>query len=40
MLAEEGATPQGGGCLTPAAALGTANVDRFERAGLRFAVVS
>jgi len=40
MLAEDGATPPGGGCLTPAAALGTANVDRFERAGLRFAVVS
>ncbi len=40
MLAEEGATPQGGGCLTPAAALGTANVGRFERAGLRFAVIS
>jgi len=25
-------------CLTPAAALGTASVERFERAGLRFSV--
>lgn len=40
LLAEEGATPSGGGCLTPAAALGTGNLDRFERAGLRFRVVS
>jgi short subunit dehydrogenase-like uncharacterized protein len=40
MLAEPGATPEGGGCLTPAIALGTAGLDRFERAGLRFAVVS
>jgi short subunit dehydrogenase-like uncharacterized protein len=40
MLAEDGATPQGGGCLTPAIALGTAKLDRFERAGMRFAVVS
>ena len=36
MLAEPGATPEGAGCLTPAAALGTAGIDRFDRAGLRF----
>ena len=40
MLAEEGATSQLYGCLTPAAALGTGNLDRFEHAGLRFAVSS
>lgn len=40
LLAEDGATPQRAGCLTPAAALGTAHLDRFERAGLRFALVS
>jgi short subunit dehydrogenase-like uncharacterized protein len=40
MLAEDGATPELYGCLTPAAALGTANLDRFERAGLRIAVSS
>jgi short subunit dehydrogenase-like uncharacterized protein len=38
LLAEDGATPEGAGCLTPAAALGTACVDRFERARLRFSV--
>jgi short subunit dehydrogenase-like uncharacterized protein len=38
MLAEEGATPDGAGCLTPAAALGTAGIDRFRRARLTFAV--
>jgi short subunit dehydrogenase-like uncharacterized protein len=36
LLAEEGSTPPGGGCLTPAAALGVAHLDRFARAGLRF----
>jgi short subunit dehydrogenase-like uncharacterized protein len=36
LLAEEGVTPQMAGCLTPAAALGTASVPRFERARLRF----
>jgi short subunit dehydrogenase-like uncharacterized protein len=36
LLAEDGATPAIGGCLTPAAALGTARLERFERAGLRF----
>ncbi len=40
LLAEDGATPERGGCLTPAAALGTGRLDRFERAGLRFAVSS
>ena len=40
LLAEDGATPEQGGCLTPAAALGTGSLDRFERAGLRFSVSS
>jgi short subunit dehydrogenase-like uncharacterized protein len=40
LLAEDGATPQRAGCLTPAAALGTAHIDRFQNAGLRFAVTS
>ena len=40
LLAEDGATPAPCGCLTPAAALGIANLDRFARAGLRFSVVS
>jgi short subunit dehydrogenase-like uncharacterized protein len=38
LLAEDGATPQRAGCLTPAAALGTACIDRFERARVRFSV--
>ena len=38
MLAEDGATPDGAGCLTPATALGTAGVDRFERARMTFTV--
>ena len=38
LLAEPGATPDGSGCLTPAIALGTGSVDRFERARLRFSV--
>jgi short subunit dehydrogenase-like uncharacterized protein len=38
LLAEPGATPERAGCLTPATALGTASVDRFERARLRFSV--
>jgi short subunit dehydrogenase-like uncharacterized protein len=37
-LAQPDATPSGAGCLTPAIALGTADVQRFARAGLRFAV--
>jgi short subunit dehydrogenase-like uncharacterized protein len=40
LLAEDGATPQRAGCLTPATALGTASIARFERAGARFAVSS
>ena len=36
LLAEDGATPDRAGCLTPATALGTACIDRFERARLRF----
>ena len=38
LLAEPGATPDRSGCLTPATALGTACVERFERARLRFSV--
>jgi short subunit dehydrogenase-like uncharacterized protein len=40
LLAEDGATPQRAGCLTPATALGTGNLARFERAGARFSVSS
>jgi short subunit dehydrogenase-like uncharacterized protein len=38
LLAEPGATPARAGCLTPATALGTAQIERFARAGLRFSV--
>jgi short subunit dehydrogenase-like uncharacterized protein len=38
LLAEPGASPGRAGCLTPAAALGTDHVARFEHARLRFAV--
>ncbi len=38
LLADDGAAPPGAGCLTPAAALGTAEIERFERARLRFAL--
>jgi short subunit dehydrogenase-like uncharacterized protein len=38
LLAEDGATPQRAGCLTPAAALGGACVERFERARARFSI--
>jgi hypothetical protein len=38
MLAEPGVTPDRAGCLTPATALGTAAIDRFERARMRFSV--
>jgi short subunit dehydrogenase-like uncharacterized protein len=38
MLAEPGATPDRHGCVTPALALGTASLGRFERAGMTFAV--
>ncbi|MGZ6266718.1 MAG: saccharopine dehydrogenase family protein [Candidatus Limnocylindrales bacterium] len=40
LLAEEGATADRAGCLTPAAALGTGNLGRLERAGRRFSVSS
>lgn len=40
LLAEDGATPERAGCLTPATALGTQSLARFERAGARFAVTS
>lgn len=40
LLAEAGATPKRAGCLTPATALGTQSLDRFERAGARFSVSS
>ena len=38
LLAEPGATPERAGCLTPATALGTGTIARFERARLRFSV--
>lgn len=38
LLAEDGATPEGAGCLTPAVALGAASAPRFDRAGLRITV--
>jgi short subunit dehydrogenase-like uncharacterized protein len=40
LLAERDATPERAGCLTPATALGTACVERFERARVRFSVSS
>jgi short subunit dehydrogenase-like uncharacterized protein len=40
ILAEDGITPKRAGCLTPATAIGTACLDRFERAGARFSVSS
>lgn len=40
MLAEPGLTPDRAGCLTPATALGTGSLERFERARLRFRVRS
>src|SRR2546421_6581850 len=38
ILAEPGLTPDRSGCLTPAIALGTGAVERFEAARLRFSV--
>ena len=35
LLAEGAPTPEQAGCLTPATALGTATLQRFERAGMR-----
>ncbi len=40
LLSEDGATPDRSGFLTPAAALGTDQVDRFRHAGMRFQVSS
>jgi short subunit dehydrogenase-like uncharacterized protein len=40
LLAEPDATPERAGCLTPATALGTACVERFDRARVRFSVSS
>lgn len=40
LLAEDGATPQRAGCLTPATALGVQCLPRLERAGARFSVSS
>jgi short subunit dehydrogenase-like uncharacterized protein len=38
LLAEPGLTPDRAGCLTPASALGTASLPRFEHARMRIAV--
>jgi short subunit dehydrogenase-like uncharacterized protein len=38
MLGEDGLTPASGGCLTPALALGTSHLERFDRAKLHFSV--
>jgi short subunit dehydrogenase-like uncharacterized protein len=40
MLAESATTPDRAGCLTPATALGTEHVERFEHARLRFSVTA
>ena len=40
LLAEPGATPDRAGCLTPAAALGVEQIERFDEARLHFAVLS
>ncbi|HSS03582.1 MAG TPA: saccharopine dehydrogenase NADP-binding domain-containing protein [Solirubrobacterales bacterium] len=40
LLSEDGATPKRAGCLTPATAIGTSSLHRFERAGARFSVSS
>jgi short subunit dehydrogenase-like uncharacterized protein len=38
MLAAPELTPDRAGCLTPATAIGTGSLDRFEHAKLRFSV--
>ena len=38
MLSREGLAPQGGGCLTPAIALGSDSAERLQRAGVRFSL--
>jgi len=40
LLADPDATPERAGCLTPATALGTDCVERFERARMRFTVAA
>jgi short subunit dehydrogenase-like uncharacterized protein len=40
LLSEQGATPERSGFLTPAAALGTGELDRFRHAGIRIQVSS
>jgi short subunit dehydrogenase-like uncharacterized protein len=40
LLAEEGATPGRSGFLTPGAALGTSQLDRFRHAGVKIQVSS
>ena len=38
MMADDEATPDRAGCITPAVALGTGSVDRFDHARMRFSV--
>jgi short subunit dehydrogenase-like uncharacterized protein len=38
LMADPEATPDRAGCITPAIALGTDCVDRFDRAQMRFSV--
>jgi short subunit dehydrogenase-like uncharacterized protein len=38
MMADDEATPDRAGCITPAVALGTDSVDRFDHARMRFSV--
>jgi short subunit dehydrogenase-like uncharacterized protein len=38
LLSEPGATPETAGCVTPAIALGSSSLQRFERAGMRIAL--
>jgi short subunit dehydrogenase-like uncharacterized protein len=38
MMAEDGVTPARAGCITPAMAIGTGALERFERARMRFTV--
>jgi short subunit dehydrogenase-like uncharacterized protein len=40
LMAEDGATPDTAGCITPSVALGSASAPRFARADLRFSVAS
>jgi short subunit dehydrogenase-like uncharacterized protein len=38
LLATPGATPDTAGCVTPALAIGTGEISRFDAAGLRFTI--